>query len=160
MPRFALFFLLSVLVSPPAPVLGKGETIWGADRKETMKAMREIKDALGVRCKFCHIRSHSMETPNKEIARAMHYAFADSLAQNGRAELFVDKAGTQRAVPVGKQISAVYQAEGDQAGIHLQTVTADSITYEQVVSLPADGAPINCATCHRGQVYFMTAPQE
>ena len=160
MSRFVFILLLFTCISTPDPALGKGETIWGANRKETMKAMRAIKDALGVRCKHCHIRSHSMETPNKDIARSMHYAFVDSLTRNGEAEFFVDKAGTRRAVPVGKSISARYSPEGDDAGIHLRTVTADSTVYEQVVSLPEAGKPIDCATCHNGQLYFMTAPKK
>lgn len=155
-----LFFFLLTFLSFPGPILGKGATIWGADRKETMKAMRAIKDALGVRCKHCHTRSNSMETPNKEIARSMHYAFVDSLIRNGEAEFFVDKAGTRRAIPVGKRISAQYRSAGDDAGIHLRTITADSTIYEQVVSLSDTGTPIDCATCHNGQLYFMTAPKK
>ena len=158
--RFAFLLLVLAPLAHPYPAFGKGETIWGANRKETLKAMNEIKTALGVRCKYCHIRSHSMETPNKEIARLMHFAFVDSLSKNGRADLFVEEAGTRRTVRVDKQISAEYRAEGDEAGIHLRVVAADSTTYEHRVPLPADRAQIDCATCHNGQVYFMTAPKE
>jgi hypothetical protein len=172
----AALCILSALLILPHPVSGAGETIWGKDSRSTRRAMKQISRALGVRCKYCHAGSkYSKETPRKELARAMHYAFADSLIIKGQANLLIE--GKDGQSP--KHLSAIYQATADNPGILLRSASAisteptapnqtinqttaqnagntDSTSVERFIPFPSTGARLKCATCHQGKLNFMT----
>ena len=134
-----------------------GSTIFGENRKATLKAMREIVQALGVRkkggCLFCHVKvggkpQFRLDTPQKEIARQMKTEFIDGLVESGRAEIvLVEEGDTTRVV-------ASYPSQGDSTGIDLVAVAADSSIYQKVVAPIDPDAPLTCATCHAGQAHL------
>ena len=112
-----LGFALSLPVSAE-----EGKTIFADNRKGTLKAMKSIVKAIGVgkkgSCLFCHVREggkpvFAKDTPNKRIVRMMKVGFIDSLVINGRVELEVTESEHKT------RILAEYQADGEDAGIHL-----------------------------------------
>ena len=94
-----------------------GRTIWGDDYNSTVKAMKIVMRAIGVKsCLHCHVKEggsvlYEAETPNKAVARQMKMAFVDSLAARGRGE--VDLSGAE----AGRRVTAVYKGAGAPAGI-------------------------------------------
>ena len=127
-----------------------GQTIFGENRKATLKAMRDIARALGKKCTYCHVKKggkivYAADTPNKEVTRQMKLTFIDSLAAKGEAEISYDHDGKTLVV------SARYITEGDDAGIHLR-VEKDHVK----LSLPAEGEALSCNTCHGGKVHILT----
>ena len=77
----------------PPSTAQKGNTLFGENQVETIKAMKKIVKAIGVKqCTYCHVKRGGkpkfvLETPNKEIARHMKLGFVDSLVSRGRVEL-------------------------------------------------------------------------
>ena len=77
----------------PPSAAQKGSTLFGENQVETIKAMKKIVKAIGVKhCTYCHVKKggkpkFDLETPNKEIARHMKLEFVDSLIFRGRVEL-------------------------------------------------------------------------
>lgn len=139
----------------------EGRTIWGDDYASTVKAMKDVAKALGVKsCLHCHVKeggkiAYEVETPNKQIARQMKAAFVDSLASRGQAQ--IELSSSERKT----RISAVYTAKGKDAGIQL-TVTlppsaaeAEPRSFQTRVELPKEGG-LHCETCHAGKLHFVT----
>ncbi len=159
-----IFCLITVwgVVGVPVGADDDGRTIWGDNYKSTVRAMKKVKRALGVKsCLHCHIKKdgkmeYEIETENKKIARRMYASFTDTLASAGRAQLEVGHDGKL------VQISAVTQKKGEDAGIHLKVaIPAEKEgeaprTLTRRVDLPADGQPIRCGTCHGGKLHFIT----
>lgn len=149
-----------LLVIRPA-VADEGRTIWGEDYASTVRAMKGVMRAIGVKsCLHCHVKEggsvvYQTETENKAIARQMKAAFVDSLAARGQGE--VDLSATASA----RRISAVYKATGDDVGILLTVLRAPEQpggppqSYSARVEIPKDG-PLECGTCHSGNLHFVT----
>ena len=132
----------------------KGQTIFGDDRKATMKAMKNISKALGVKCLYCHVKEggkvvYTKDTPEKEIARQMKWVFVDSLA--------VADTTVQISFPHDgktKNVQALYKASGEDAGIHLMAQADKGPKEESMVGLPPEGETLSCKTCHGGKVHI------
>lgn len=162
--RTALLLLVATAwISTPAGAKDDdGRTIWGEDYKSTLRAMKKVQRSLGVKsCLHCHVKKdgkmqYELETDHKKIARNMHFAFVDSLAANGRAQLSFDDHGK----PV--KVTAVRKAKGDDAGIHVTLVLPAAKegetprTLRKRVDLPAKDQPIECGTCHGGTLHFLS----
>ncbi len=136
-----------------------GKTIFGENKKETFKAMKGISKSLGVKCLYCHVKEggkikYTTDTPHKKLARLMKVSFVDSLAQKGSLELEIAE-GHHKTM-----VKAVYQAKGEDAGIHLTATTKDGKSHQKVVALPAEGKSLNCMTCHNGKVHILTEEEE
>ena len=137
----------------------KGQTIFGVDRKATMKAMRGIAKSLGVKCTFCHVKEggkvvYSIDTDHKRVARQMKSAFIDSLVAKGTATVSFPEDGKTMT------IQAVYKAEGEDAGIHLSAQAGEDPKHEGVVDLPPEGEALSCMTCHGRKVHILTSEEE
>ena len=114
-------------VVPPSTAQ-KGRTLFGENQVETIKAMKRIVKAIGVKqCTYCHVKrggkpKFDLETPNKEIARLtfrMKLGFVDSLVSRGKVELSLPQSDSRTGVV------AMYVSSGENAGIHLAKL-ADS----------------------------------
>ena len=157
---FALIatFALAPHASAQAPKK-PGQTIFGEDRKATMKAMRGISKALGEKCTYCHVKEggkvvYTTDTPHKQAARQMKSAFIDSLVANGQAEASFDHHGKS------KVIKANYTTKGDDAGIHLVAQEGEGEQHTLKVSLPKKGEALNCKTCHGGRVHILAKEEK
>ena len=158
-------------IAPPAAAQ-KGSTLFGENQVETIRAMKKIVKATGVkRCTYCHVKRGGkpkfvLETPNKEIARHMKLGFVDSLVSKGRVELSLPQSDYRTGV------IAVYTPSGENAGIHLTATIGAALkdgealpegvvarTYAGVVALPEDGEGISCMTCHNRKLHFLTSPE-
>ena len=158
-------------VVPPSAAQ-KGRTLFGENQVETIKAMKKIVKAIGVKqCTYCHIKrggkpKFDLETPNKEIARHMKLGFVDSLISRGRIELSLPQSDNRTSVV------AVYIPSGENAGIHLTATTGAALkegeelsegvvtqSHTGVVALPEDGEDITCMTCHNRKLHFLTSPE-
>ena len=146
--------LLSAVIPGPSSAQN-GKTIFGENKKETVTAMKQIAQSLGVRCVHCHVKKggrikYEIESPNKEIARLMKTSLMDSLAQKGRVEIKLVEEDHEMT------ITAVYRTQGDSTGIHLKALTAAGKTVQNVAPLPDKGAAIQCMTCHNGHLHIFT----
>ena len=151
-------FALAPHASAQAPKK-PGQTIFGRDRKATMKAMRGISKALGEKCTYCHVIEggkvvYTPDTPHKQAARQMKYAFIDSLVANGHAEASFAHHGKS------KVIKANYTTKGDDAGIHLVAQEGEGAQHTLKVSLPKKGKALNCKTCHGGRVHILAKEEK
>ena len=153
--------LVCSVVALPTAADDDGATIWGPDYPSTVKAMKQVVRALGVKtCLYCHVKSqgkvdYEAETEHKQVARLMKLTFVDSLVARGSAEMLL----TEHHENERLLIRARYQSEGDDPGIFLTVVeqTGDgepAKTLEGRVDLPGNGQ-MNCATCHAGSVHFL-----
>jgi hypothetical protein len=154
-----LTILLLLFIAFPAVAQEEGKTIWGENKKETLKTMREVSKALGVNCTHCHVKEggkvvYETNTPNKEIARKMKLNFVDQLAAKGMLEVEYPHDGKT------VKIKAVYTAKGEAAGIGLTATTGDGKVHQTRVQLPAEGEALSCLTCHNNQLHFLTHPEE
>lgn len=138
-----------------------GRTIWGDDYNSTVRAMKTVMRAIGVKsCLHCHVKeggsvAYEAETPNKAVARQMKMAFVDSLAARGRGEVDLS------AAEAGRRVTALYKGSGADAGIELvvymppEKAGGTPRTHSARVALPVSGA-LECATCHNGSLHFVT----
>lgn len=166
----AIITCLAGIVSPSAAQ--KGSTLFGENQVETIKAMKKIVKAIGVKqCTYCHVKrggkpKFDLETPNKELARHMKLGFVDSLVSGGRVELRLPQSDYRTGVV------AVYVPSGENAGIHLTATTGAALkegeglpkgvaarSYTGVVALPEDVDGITCMTCHNRKLHFLTSPE-
>jgi len=143
------------------PVLAQkaGQTLFGEDQKETLKAMRAITKALDVNCTYCHLKeggkvTYSTDTPHKIIARQMKLSLVDSLVHKGSVQVKFGQGEEEM------KVLAVYKATGQDPGIHLTATAPDDKRYQTVVALPEKGDPITCMTCHNRKVHFLSRPGE
>lgn len=162
--------MIACLIGTVAPVCAqKGKTLFGDNQVETIKAMKKIVKAIGVKqCTYCHVKKggkpkFDLETPNKEIARHMKQGFVDSLVSQGRVELSLTQSGQKTSVV------AVYIPSGQNAGIHLTATTGAALkegesrpdssakSYTGIVALPGEGEGISCLTCHNRKLRFLTS---
>ena len=156
--------LCSVVALPTSAANDDGATIWGPDYPSTVKAMKQVVRALGVKsCLYCHVKSrgkvdYEAETEHKQVARLMKLAFVDSLVEQGSGQM------TFAEGDESLEISARYQPDGDQAGIYLAVVEQGGEgepvrRIEGRVDLPENGR-MNCATCHAGNVHFLAQTEK
>ena len=137
-----------------------GQTIFGENRKATLKAMRDIAKALGKKCTYCHVKEggklvYEVDTPHKQVAREMKFAFIDSLVAKGRTKVSYPDHGKTMIV------SARYVAEGDDAGIHLMAAEEGAEEQHHIrIPLPAKGEALSCNTCHGGKVHIWAPKKE
>ena len=130
-----------------------GKTIFGKNKKETTKAMRQIVKDLGLKktkCSECHVKGDfAKETPKKAITRKMKLGFVDSLVVKGKSQIEI--------VDHGKTILVMAQLklEGKDAGIHLSATTPDKKTHSKILPLPKKDQGISCATCHNGAKHIV-----
>ena len=183
--RALLAACLGLALSQPVSGEEDGKTIFADSRKGTLSAMKGIVKAIGVgkkgSCLFCHVKEGGKpvfpkDTPNKRIVRRMKFGFMDSLAIKGKVELELTESEHKTL------IVAEYRAEGKDAGIHLATTVMEEHrgengenaggenaeetegaaggheprTFYGKVNLPAEGEPITCMTCHRGELHFLS----
>jgi cytochrome c553 len=154
--RKAVSVVSFALIVATAPAFAQdGKTIFGENKKATLKAMKMVAKSLGVKCLHCHVKEggkilYPKDTPEKEVARSMKTGFVDSLAHQGQIELTLveDKKKTE--------LTARYVAKGDSAGIYLAGKTADGKVHQKRLPLPPEGQAISCATCHNGKLHFLT----
>ena len=156
--------VFSVVVLPTSAADNDGATIWGPDYPSTVKAMKQVVRALGVKsCLYCHVKSrgkvdYEAETEHKQVARLMKFAFVDSLVERGSGRM------TFTEEDESLEISARYQPDGEEAGIYLTVVEQAGEgepvkTIQGRVALPENGQ-MNCATCHAGSVHFLAQAEE
>ena len=153
----------SVVALPTSAADGDGATIWGPDYPSTVKAMKQVVRALGVKsCLYCHVKSggkvdYEAETEHKHVARLMKFAFVDSLVEQGSGQMTFAE-GDEKL-----EISARYQPDGEEAGIYLTVEQAGDgkpvKRLEGRAPLPGNGQ-MNCATCHAGSVHFLAQTEE
>ncbi len=154
----AILFILVALVFPvTAEEKGEdkkpGQTIFAADKRTSLKVMRDISKSLGVKCTHCHVKEgnkvkYEIDTPNKKNARAMKFGFVDRLGS--KRESAVEYTHDGKAATV----RAVVHAEGAEPGIYLSRLEKGKTTAEKRVELPAKGEILNCNTCHMGAVHI------
>lgn len=162
MTAFCLILAAIAGAGTPAGADDDGRTIWGDDYKSTLRAMKKVQRALGVKsCLHCHVKkdgrmAYDIETEHKAIARKMFFAFTDTLTKAGEAKVEIPHAGKT------VKIAAVRRPKGEDAGIHL-TITLppekegeSPRTVTARVDLPAKDHPIECNTCHAGKLHFVT----
>ena len=156
---------LAILVSPATA----RKTVFGDNQVETIKAMKKIVKAIGVKqCTYCHIKKggkpkFDLDTPNKEIALHMKLSFVDSLINNQQVE--IDLPQTEFKT----KVTALYKTSGENAGIHLKATVGGALregeklpagieakTVSAIVPLPETGESISCMTCHNRKLRFMT----
>ena len=152
----AALFLLATSAVPG--LAQEGKTIFGANQAETIKAMKDIAQSLGVKCQDCHLKAggklnYKADTEHKKIARQMKHILVDGLAQKGSGEISTSE-GSHKTT-----LTALYQTQGDTPGIQLTLVKLDK-TYSKAIALPAAGQPITCKTCHNGQLNFLAPESE
>ena len=154
----------SVVALPTSAADGNGATIWGPDYPSTVKAMKQVVRALGVKsCLYCHVKSrgkvdYEAETEHKQVARLMKFAFVDSLLHQGSGRM------TFSGEDASLEISARYQSDGEGAGIYLTVVeqAGEGMPVKRIegrVGLPENGQ-MSCATCHAGSVHFLAQTEE
>ena len=154
--RKAVFVISFAIVLAIAPAYAQdGKTIFGENKKATLKAMKMVAKSLGVKCLHCHVKEggkilYPKNTPEKEIARSMKTAFVDSLVHKRQIELTLVE-DEKKTI-----ITARIVAKGDSAGIYLAAKTADDKVYQKRLPLPPEGQAVNCATCHNGKLHFLT----
>ena len=154
--RKAVFVISFAIVLAIAPAYAQdGKTIFGENKKATLKAMKMVAKSLGVKCLHCHVKEggkilYPKNTPEKEIARSMKTAFVDSLVHKGQIELTLVEDEKKTT------ITARIVAKGDSAGIYLAAKTADDKVHQKRLPLPPEGQAVNCATCHNGKLHFLT----
>ncbi len=154
--RNAVSIISFAIVLTMAPAFGQdGKTIFGENKKATLKAMKMVAKSLGVKCLHCHVKEggkilYPKATPEKEIARSMKTGFVDSLVHKRQIELTLveEKKKTD--------LIARFVAKGDSAGIYLAATTADGKVHQRRLPLPPEGQAVNCATCHDGKLHFLT----
>ena len=154
--RKAVSIISFAIVLGIAPALAlDGKTIFGENKKATLKAMKKVAKSLGVKCLHCHVKEggkilYPKNTPEKEIARSMKTGFVDSLVHKGQIELQLveDEKKTD--------LTAWFVAKGDSAGIYLAAKTAEGKVHQKRLPLPPEGQAVNCATCHNGKLHFLT----
>ena len=146
---------MCILATPATAqaVKKKGQTIFGEDRKTTMKAMKGKSKALGVKCLYCHVKEggkvvYTKDTPEKEIARQMKLVFVDSLIADTTVQISFPHDGKT------KNVQALYKASGEDAGIHLMAQADKGPKEESMVGLPPEGETLSCKTCHGGKVHI------
>ena len=142
-----------------------GKTIFGDNKKGTLKAMKAIVKSIGVAkegaCLYCHIKeggkpNFAADSPRKQIARLMKTNFVDKLASEKNVSVALNDEAHKM------NIVAEYKSEGEKPGIYLTATTASADaktplkTYETVVPLPAKGQTVTCMTCHNEELHFMT----
>lgn len=162
--RWMTALCLSLALAGSASVVqaADGSTIFGENRASTLRAMKKVQRSLGIKsCLHCHVKEsgkvkYEIDTANKKIARSMYYAFVDTLATTGKANLeFADDGQIVK-------ISAVRKATGEDAGIHLTVVVPGKKegeapqTLHKKIALPAKDQPIECGTCHGRKLHFVT----
>ena len=169
---FTAGVVLCLIGTVPPSAAQKGRTMFGENQVETIKAMKKIVKAIGVKqCTYCHVKrggkpKFDLETPNKEIARHMKLGFVDSLVSRGRVELSLPQSDFRTGVV------ALYIPSGENAGIHLTATTGAVLkegedlpegvvarSYTGVVAWPEDGEGITCMTCHNRKLHFLTSPE-
>ena len=162
--------IIACLIGTVSPAGGqKGKTLFGDNQVETIKAMKKIVKAIGVKqCTYCHVKKggkpkFDLETPNKEIARHMKQGFVDSLVSQGRVEMNLAQSDQKTSVV------AVYIPSGENPGIHLTATTGAALkegeplpdipakSYTGIVPLPGEGEGITCLTCHNRKLRFLTS---
>ena len=155
----------AILVSPTTA----RKTVFGDNQVETIKAMKKIVKAIGVKqCTYCHIKKggkpkFDLDTPNKEIALHMKLSFVDSLINNQQVE--IDLPQTEFKT----KVTALYKTSGENAGIHLKATVGGALregeklpagveakTVSAIIPLPETGESISCMTCHNRKLRFMT----
>ena len=165
--------LFGLLWSGNPTAAQKGKTIFGDSQVETIKAMKKIVKAIGVkRCTHCHVKEggkpkFDLETPNKKVARRMKIGFVDSLVAKGRVELAFPESEHKT------QVVAVYTASGENPGIHLTATTGTALkegeklddgmtpkSYSRTVALPKKDEAVTCMTCHNRKLHFLTEAEE
>ncbi len=158
---FTVLFSAFAFVSPTIAQTPKkkGETIFGENRKATMKAMRGISKAIGEKCTYCHVKIggkvvYEKDTDHKRAARQMKSTFIDSLVANGQTEASFDHHGKT------KTIGASFATEGENAGIHLEVQEGAGKPQMIKVDLPKKGEALSCATCHGGKVHIFSGEEE
>ena len=137
--RKAVSIISFTIVLGIAPALAQdGKTIFGENKKATLKAMKKVAKSLGVKCLHCHVKEggkilYPKNTPEKEIARSMKTGFVDSLVHKGQIELQLveDEKKTD--------LTARFVAKGDSAGIYLAAKTAEGKVHQKRLSLPPEG---------------------
>lgn len=150
---FLAFFLLAG--AQQSAHAQEGKTIFGENKKATFKAMKANAKALDVKCVYCHVKeggkmNYKKETKHKKVGRAMKLGMVDSLALKG--EIVVEIPEEEGKI----EILAVFQAEGDNVGIHLTATMPDKKTHQSTLALPKEGESITCMTCHQGKLHFLT----
>lgn len=162
MTAFCLILVAIAGASTPASADDDGRTIWGDDYKSTLRAMKKVQRALGVKsCLHCHVKkdgkmAYEVETVHKGIARKMFFAFTDTLAKAGEARVEIPHEGKT------VRITAVRKTKGEDAGIHLTVALPaekegeSPRTVTARVDLPTEDQPIECNTCHAGKLHFVT----
>jgi cytochrome c len=154
-----LILLITLVAAAPAiaekeqPTKRPGQTIFGANKKATLAAMKVIRKSLGVKCTHCHIKKggkvrYKVDTPNKEAARQMKFGFIDSLITKG--EIVVEYPHDDTT----KTVRAVYKAKGEDAGIYLSAIKEGEVTAKKKVELPKKGEALSCMTCHMGHTHI------
>jgi hypothetical protein len=154
--------LVIAAANTPASADKDGSTIWGEDRRSTLRAMKKVQRALGVKsCLHCHVKKdgrmdYEIETAHKGIARQMFFAFTDTLVSAGAASVVIPHHGKT------VRIAAVRKTKGEDAGIHLTVVVPaekegeSARTVTARVDLPGKDQTIECNTCHAGKLHFVT----
>lgn len=144
-----------------------GATLFGDNRRETLRAMKMVQRSLGLRsCLHCHVKKsgkvqYEVDTPNKVIARQMFHAFVDTLARTGTATLSFAHA-VNDTTTIQRMVSA--KRTSTQAGDQLSITVTDPAPADgqpapsstKVVAAPAAGEPLMCGTCHDGALHFVT----
>lgn len=138
-----------------------GGTMWGDDYNATVRAMKKVTRAIGVKtCLHCHVKTggsvdYEVDTPHKQIARQMKIAFVDSLVANGGGEVTLVEDGRTRV------IRTIYRPKGEDAGIDIVVTQpaakkgGEPSSWQTRLNLPEDGL-VDCATCHNGKLHFVT----
>ncbi|MEW6750922.1 MAG: hypothetical protein AB1505_08085 [Candidatus Latescibacterota bacterium] len=134
-----------------------GQTLFGEDRKATLRAMRNIAKALGVSCPYCHAKEggemlYERDTPQKALARRMYFAFLDTLPTEGEASLTIQR----DEGPV--RLEAALQGTGSGASI-VVTARAAGETFSARLPAPPSGESITCVSCHGQRTRFLTRPE-
>ena len=162
MAAFCLILVAIAGAGTPAGADDDGRTIWGDDYKSTLRAMKKVQRALGVKsCLHCHVKKdgrmdYEIETAHKGIARQMFFAFTDTLVSAGAASVEIPHHGKT------VRIAAVRKTKGEDAGIHLTVVVPaekegeSARTVTARVDLPGKDQTIECNTCHAGKLHFVT----
>ncbi len=142
-----------------------GKTVFGDNKKETLKAMKSIVKSIGVgkegACLYCHIKeggkpNFPADTQRKQLARLMKTGFVDSLAIKKKVALVIEEEKHETS------LVAEYKEGGEKPGIYLSATvsTKDAKTppktFETVLALPGKGKTVSCMTCHNKVLHFMT----
>ena len=122
------------------------------------------------------------DTANKRLVRMMKIGFVDSLAVKGKVELELTESEHRTLVvaeyraegeDAGIHLSATLMQEhgdgehdgkhgdgehgdGEHAGEKEGEGSHEPRTFYGKVALPAEGEPITCMTCHKGELHFLS----